>query len=186
MWSGLNAVGTETLSKAVLPVPGHKLCFPLPTVSQEPGRGSSPIPHPHGLGKPRMATNRLLVYSGYYFSWGTCLGPGSLRGAMACPHFWGTRGGAMHPGRWASCPPLAGSVSSSTHIQLVWSQVSHHPPSAAHHVFSKHGWSLWQEITIASKFRGKYISIMPLGELGLRAPWTGGKMLFFRVRALPI
>lgn len=44
--------------------------------------------------------------------------------------------------------------------------MSHHPPSAAHYVFSKHGWSLWQEITISSKFRGKYLSIMPLGELG--------------------
>lgn len=49
-------------------------------------------------------------------------------------------------------------------------QVSHHPPSAAHHVFSKNGWSLWQEITISSKFRGKYLSIMPLGELGLCPP----------------
>uniref|UniRef100_A0A3Q4BQ62 Oxysterol-binding protein n=1 Tax=Mola mola TaxID=94237 RepID=A0A3Q4BQ62_MOLML len=43
-------------------------------------------------------------------------------------------------------------------------QVSHHPPAAAHHVISQRGWTLWQEITIASKFRGKYLSIMPLGE----------------------
>lgn len=177
-------MGTETLGKVALPVPGHRLCFTHPTVSQEPGRGFSPIPHPHGLGKPRMATGRLRVHSGYYFSWGTHLGSGSLRGAVACPHFWGGRGWGH--GHGAGCPPLAGSVSSYAHIQLVWSQVSHHPPSAAHHVFSKHGWSLWQEITIASKFRGKYISIMPLGELGLRASWMGGKMLFFRVRALPI
>ncbi|TRY81950.1 hypothetical protein DNTS_013398 [Danionella cerebrum] len=41
-------------------------------------------------------------------------------------------------------------------------QVSHHPPAAAHHVVSQRGWSLWQEITIASKFRGKYLSIVPL------------------------
>lgn len=43
-------------------------------------------------------------------------------------------------------------------------QVSHHPPAAAHHAFSEKGWSLRQEITLASKFRGKYLSIMPLGE----------------------
>lgn len=43
-------------------------------------------------------------------------------------------------------------------------QVSHHPPAAAHHVYSRRGWTLWQEITIASKFRGKYLSIMPLGR----------------------
>lgn len=61
------------------------------------------------------------------------------------------------------------------------SQVSHHPPSAAHHVFSKNGWSLWQEITISSKFRGKYLSIMPLGEPGLCPPraetfWIRGRV----------
>ncbi|XP_043939993.1 oxysterol-binding protein 1 [Protopterus annectens] len=44
-------------------------------------------------------------------------------------------------------------------------QVSHHPPAAAHHAESKHGWTLRQEIAIASKFRGKYLSIMPLGSI---------------------
>uniref|UniRef100_A0A3Q3E2F2 Oxysterol-binding protein n=1 Tax=Labrus bergylta TaxID=56723 RepID=A0A3Q3E2F2_9LABR len=44
-------------------------------------------------------------------------------------------------------------------------QVSHHPPAAAHHAFSEKGWSLRQEITLASKFRGKYLSIMPLGSI---------------------
>ncbi|GAB5579205.1 oxysterol-binding protein 2 isoform X1 [Prionailurus iriomotensis] len=51
--------------------------------------------------------------------------------------------------------------------------VSHHPPSAAHYVFSKHGWSLWQEITISSKFRGKYLSIMPLGAIHLEFQASG-------------
>ncbi|XP_011604953.2 oxysterol-binding protein 1-like isoform X2 [Takifugu rubripes] len=44
-------------------------------------------------------------------------------------------------------------------------QVSHHPPAAAHHVISERGWTLRQEITVASKFRGKYLSIMPLGTI---------------------
>ncbi|XP_041088445.1 oxysterol-binding protein 1 isoform X2 [Polyodon spathula] len=44
-------------------------------------------------------------------------------------------------------------------------QVSHHPPAAAHHAESKRGWTLRQEIAIASKFRGKYLSIMPLGTI---------------------
>lgn len=47
---------------------------------------------------------------------------------------------------------------------LYLSQVSHHPPAAAHHVISDRGWTLRQEITVASKFRGKYLSIMPLGK----------------------
>uniref|UniRef100_A0A674PBE6 Oxysterol-binding protein n=1 Tax=Takifugu rubripes TaxID=31033 RepID=A0A674PBE6_TAKRU len=44
-------------------------------------------------------------------------------------------------------------------------QVSHHPPAAAHHAFSVKGWTLQQEITLASKFRGKYISVIPLGPI---------------------
>ncbi|XP_064191041.1 oxysterol-binding protein 1 [Anguilla rostrata] len=44
-------------------------------------------------------------------------------------------------------------------------QVSHHPPAAAHHVISERGWTLRQEIAVASKFRGKYLSIMPLGSI---------------------
>lgn len=51
----------------------------------------------------------------------------------------------------------------------VQSQVSHHPPAAAHHVASERGWTLWQHITIDSKFRGKYISVMPLGKKQLAA-----------------
>ncbi|KAG9346968.1 hypothetical protein JZ751_005895 [Albula glossodonta] len=44
-------------------------------------------------------------------------------------------------------------------------QVSHHPPAAAHHVISERGWTLRQEIALASKFRGKYLSIMPMGTI---------------------
>ncbi|XP_052320530.1 oxysterol-binding protein 1 isoform X2 [Oncorhynchus keta] len=44
-------------------------------------------------------------------------------------------------------------------------QVSHHPPAAAHHAISERGWTLRQEISLASKFRGKYLSIMPLGSI---------------------
>ncbi|XP_047198172.1 oxysterol-binding protein 1 isoform X7 [Hippoglossus stenolepis] len=44
-------------------------------------------------------------------------------------------------------------------------QVSHHPPAAAHHALSEKGWTLRQEISLASKFRGKYLSIMPLGSI---------------------
>uniref|UniRef100_A0A286XAG2 Oxysterol-binding protein n=1 Tax=Cavia porcellus TaxID=10141 RepID=A0A286XAG2_CAVPO len=58
-------------------------------------------------------------------------------------------------------------------LRSLCEQVSHHPPSAAHYAFSKNGWSLWQEITIASKFRGKYISIMPLGAIHLEFQASG-------------
>ncbi|XP_003376354.1 oxysterol-binding protein 2 [Trichinella spiralis] len=41
-------------------------------------------------------------------------------------------------------------------------KVSHHPPAAALHAESQR-WKLWQEFTMSSKFRGKYLSIVPLG-----------------------
>ncbi|XP_037115932.1 oxysterol-binding protein 2 isoform X2 [Syngnathus acus] len=60
-------------------------------------------------------------------------------------------------------------------------QVSHHPPSAAHHVISQRGWTLWQEITIASKFRGKYLSIMPLGAIHLQFHASGNHYVWRKV-----
>lgn len=41
-------------------------------------------------------------------------------------------------------------------------QVSHHPPALATHT-EGHGWILYQEFTMASKFRGQYLSVTPLG-----------------------
>ncbi|XP_061585152.1 oxysterol-binding protein 2 isoform X2 [Cololabis saira] len=60
-------------------------------------------------------------------------------------------------------------------------QVSHHPPAAAHHVISQKGWTLWQEITIASKFRGKYLSIMPLGAIHLQFHSSGNHYVWRKV-----
>uniref|UniRef100_H3DEJ2 Oxysterol-binding protein n=1 Tax=Tetraodon nigroviridis TaxID=99883 RepID=H3DEJ2_TETNG len=60
-------------------------------------------------------------------------------------------------------------------------QVSHHPPAAAHHVISQRGWTLWQEITIASKFRGKYLSIMPLGAIHLQFHSSGNRYVWRKV-----
>lgn len=60
-------------------------------------------------------------------------------------------------------------------------QVSHHPPAAALHVTSQRGWSLWQHITIDSKFRGKYISVMPLGNIHLHFHASGNHYVWSKV-----
>uniref|UniRef100_A0A7M4F1V4 Oxysterol-binding protein n=2 Tax=Crocodylus porosus TaxID=8502 RepID=A0A7M4F1V4_CROPO len=60
-------------------------------------------------------------------------------------------------------------------------QVSHHPPAAAHHAESKHGWTLRQEIKITSKFRGKYFSIMPLGTIHCIFPSSGNHYTWKKV-----
>ncbi|KAF2358349.1 Oxysterol-binding protein [Trinorchestia longiramus] len=41
--------------------------------------------------------------------------------------------------------------------------VSHHPPIVAQHVEGVQGWVSWQEFSMSSKFRGKYLQIIPLG-----------------------
>ena len=43
------------------------------------------------------------------------------------------------------------------------SQVSHHPPMFAMHVEHK-DYTLWEEYTVASKFRGKYLVCYPIGH----------------------
>nr|XP_050848076.1 oxysterol-binding protein 1 isoform X1 [Vespula vulgaris]XP_050848077.1 oxysterol-binding protein 1 isoform X1 [Vespula vulgaris] len=45
-------------------------------------------------------------------------------------------------------------------------QVSHHPPMLAQHCQGRK-WSCWQEFTMASKFRGKYLQVIPLGTAHL-------------------
>ena len=45
-------------------------------------------------------------------------------------------------------------------------QVSHHPPMFAMHAEHKE-WTLWQEYTVASKFRGKYLVCYPIGSCHL-------------------
>lgn len=41
--------------------------------------------------------------------------------------------------------------------------MSHHPPSTAHHAEGQN-WSMFQEISIVSRFRGKYLSVTPQGH----------------------
>jgi len=46
--------------------------------------------------------------------------------------------------------------------RLLSEQVSHHPPMVAQHCEGR-GWRCWQEFTMSSKFRGKYLQVIPLG-----------------------
>lgn len=46
--------------------------------------------------------------------------------------------------------------------RVITEQVSHHPPMFAMHVEHK-DWTFWQEYTVTSKFRGKYLVCYPLG-----------------------
>jgi hypothetical protein len=51
-------------------------------------------------------------------------------------------------------------------------QVSHHPPMLAQYCEGQE-WRCWQEFTMASKFRGKYLQVIPLGTAHLE--FSSGK-----------
>uniref|UniRef100_A0ABD2VTM9 PH domain-containing protein n=1 Tax=Trichogramma kaykai TaxID=54128 RepID=A0ABD2VTM9_9HYME len=50
--------------------------------------------------------------------------------------------------------------------RAVSEQVSHHPPMVAQYCEGR-AWRCWQEFTMSSKFRGKYLQIIPLGTAHL-------------------
>uniref|UniRef100_A0A1I8MC37 Oxysterol-binding protein n=1 Tax=Musca domestica TaxID=7370 RepID=A0A1I8MC37_MUSDO len=59
-------------------------------------------------------------------------------------------------------------------------QVSHHPPMAALHCEGR-AWTCWQEFTMTSKFRGKYLQIIPLGSAYCHFPKTDHKYTWRKV-----
>ncbi|XP_037917580.1 oxysterol-binding protein 1 isoform X2 [Hermetia illucens] len=59
-------------------------------------------------------------------------------------------------------------------------QVSHHPPMAAMHCEGR-SWICWQEFTMTSKFRGKYLQVIPLGLAKVDFTNSGNKYMWRKV-----
>ncbi|ESO10964.1 hypothetical protein HELRODRAFT_109253 [Helobdella robusta] len=59
-------------------------------------------------------------------------------------------------------------------------QVSHHPPMVAMYTEGRQ-WTHWQEFTMSSKFRGKYLQIIPLGIAHLLFPKSGNHYTWRKV-----
>ncbi|EDW16470.1 oxysterol-binding protein 1 [Drosophila mojavensis] len=59
-------------------------------------------------------------------------------------------------------------------------QVSHHPPIAALHCEGKQ-WVCWQEFSMTSKFRGKYLQVNPLGGAYILFPKSGHRYSWRKV-----
>lgn len=59
-------------------------------------------------------------------------------------------------------------------------QVSHHPPTLAQFC-EGNGWECYQEFTMSSKFRGKYLQIIPLGVAHLHFHSTGNHYTWRKV-----
>lgn len=64
--------------------------------------------------------------------------------------------------------------------RCVSEQVSHHPPMAAQFCEGR-GWKCWQEFTMTSKFRGKYIQVVPLGNSHVEFTESGRKFTWRKV-----
>lgn len=44
------------------------------------------------------------------------------------------------------------------------------------------GWQCWQEFTMTTKFRGKYLQVIPLGGASAMFPSSGNKYTWRKVR----
>ncbi|XP_037946907.1 oxysterol-binding protein 1 isoform X2 [Teleopsis dalmanni] len=64
--------------------------------------------------------------------------------------------------------------------RMIAEQVSHHPPMAAVHCEGR-GWKCWQEFTMTSKFRGKYLQVIPLGNAYVEFTASGNKYTWHKV-----
>ncbi|KAF5286953.1 hypothetical protein FQR65_LT12412 [Abscondita terminalis] len=64
--------------------------------------------------------------------------------------------------------------------RVINEQVSHHPPMVAQHCEGK-GWKCWQEFTMTSKFRGKYLQVIPLGMAHVEFPASGNRYSWRKV-----
>lgn len=60
-------------------------------------------------------------------------------------------------------------------------KVSHHPPMVAQYCEGAAGWRCWQEFTMTSKFRGKYLQIIPLGCTYVEFNNTGNRYKWRKV-----
>jgi len=64
-------------------------------------------------------------------------------------------------------------------------QVMHHPPMVAHYCESPvNGWECWQEFTMRSKFKGKYLEIEPIGITHLKFKSSGNHYTWRKVRTV--
>ncbi|KAG7303494.1 hypothetical protein JYU34_012018 [Plutella xylostella] len=60
-------------------------------------------------------------------------------------------------------------------------QVSHHPPMLAQHCEGASGWECWQEFTMTTKFRGKYLQVVPLGSASASFTKSGNRYSWRKV-----
>lgn len=65
--------------------------------------------------------------------------------------------------------------------RVINEQVCHHPPIVAQHVEGVQGWVSWQEFSMATKFRGKYLQIDPLGHAHIKFSGSGSHYTFRKV-----
>uniref|UniRef100_A0A0K0FNW0 Oxysterol-binding protein n=1 Tax=Strongyloides venezuelensis TaxID=75913 RepID=A0A0K0FNW0_STRVS len=59
-------------------------------------------------------------------------------------------------------------------------QVSHHPPAAAHYAEGSN-WEMYQDFLLTSKFRGKYLSVQPIGATHIIFKNSGNHYTFKKV-----
>lgn len=68
--------------------------------------------------------------------------------------------------------------------KCVAEQVMHHPPMVAQYCQGNAGWRCWQEFTMRSKFKGKYLEIEPIGITHLEFSKSGNHYTWRKVKTI--
>jgi len=68
--------------------------------------------------------------------------------------------------------------------KCVAEQVMHHPPMVAQYCQGNAGWKCWQEFTMRSKFKGKYLEIEPIGITHLEFSKSGNHYTWRKVKTI--
>ncbi len=70
-------------------------------------------------------------------------------------------------------------------FRVISEQVSHHPPMVAQYCESSKGlWKCWQEFSMRSKFKGKYLEVEPLGLTHLQFENSGNHYTWRKVKTV--
>eukprot|EP00730_Choanoeca_flexa_P013635 TRINITY_DN5542_c0_g1_i1.p1 TRINITY_DN5542_c0_g1~~TRINITY_DN5542_c0_g1_i1.p1 ORF type:complete len:735 (+),score=177.05 TRINITY_DN5542_c0_g1_i1:47-2206(+) len=162
-------VEQEVQTRNVIPYKPDKKVSLWSIMKNSIGRDLSKIPMPVNFSEPISFTQRLSEDCEYYNLLDSAVAetdPHVRLALVATFTLSSFASGAWRTGKPFN--PLLGETfeldrMATKGFRVILEQVSHHPPICAMHATSVNGWTFWQEFSMSSKFRGKYLEIIPTG-----------------------
>eukprot|EP00043_Microstomoeca_roanoka_P013129 m.128643 g.128643 ORF g.128643 m.128643 type:complete len:754 (-) comp15675_c0_seq1:435-2696(-) len=184
--SPVHVIGQEFVFRTAIPFKPNKRVSLWGIMKNCIGKDLSKIPMPVNFNEPISFTQRLsedLEYSDLLDRAAKCESPQQRLAYVAAFTVSSFSSGADRLGKPFN--PLLGETFEldrrhTKGWRALLEQVSHHPPIAAFHTESD-DWTFWQEFSMDSKFRGKYLEIIPTGVSHLIFKHTGDHFTWRKV-----